>query len=61
MTNERKAILADELIDTLIEYNGLDWMIEYLLTSGYKYAELINMQFDGADVQRVASDIGWVL
>jgi hypothetical protein len=53
--------LANDLIDYLIELNGLEWVIEYLFQYGLSYYELIGMGFDEIDVKKVASDMGKIL
>jgi hypothetical protein len=61
MNAEKMALIANELIEYVIEMNGLEWTIEFLFNAGYSYTDLIDMDFDQIDVKKVASDIGKIL
>jgi hypothetical protein len=61
MNAEKMALIANELIEYVIEMNGLEWTIEFLFNAGLSYYELIDMDFDQIDVKKVASDIGKIL
>jgi hypothetical protein len=61
MNTEKMALIANELIDYVIEMNGLEWTIEFLFNAGYSYIDLIDLGFEAPTIQQVASDIGKIL
>ena len=48
-----KIALLDELLDCLIELNGVKWTIEWLLDNGYTREQLIELLFNPDDITEV--------
>lgn len=46
-----KEKMLDELLDFLIEMNGVQWTIDWLLDSGYTKEQLIELNFAPEDVE----------
>lgn len=57
-TNQLYQRMANDLIDHLVEVNGADWTVEYLLISGYSLADLLEFGFGEGLVRAIANQIG---
>ena len=53
MMKKWKIALLDELLDCLIELNGVKWTIEWLLDNGYTREQLIELLFNPDDITEV--------
>jgi hypothetical protein len=49
--------LANDLIEYLIQANGLDWMVEYLLASNVSLARMLDLGFDEKHIREIAKQM----
>jgi uncharacterized protein YjiS (DUF1127 family) len=53
MSEERKTILMNELIDWMIEMEDVAWTIKWILDCGFSEEELEDLGFDRIDIESV--------
>jgi len=53
---EQRLDLANELIDRMVETDGLSYTINYLLDFGFTKDQLIDMYFDSIDIEKVEEE-----
>jgi hypothetical protein len=53
MSEERKTILMNELIDWMIEMEDVAWTIKWILYCGFSEEELEDLGFDRIDIESV--------
>lgn len=51
MTTEKMAKLGNNLIDVLIETNGVEWVIKYLIEWGLTIDEMVSIGFIREDLE----------